>query len=111
MNEVVPGGYTPQFGGNLIDASIVGGLRGEMDNGLLYDFSMSYGRNKASFFLDNTWNPSLGPDGFVNGALQRKFELGSYVQSENNINLDFVLPIAMDGLASDLNVRVRCRVS
>jgi len=102
LNQVVPGGYTPQFGGNLVDASIVGGLRGEMDNGLLYDFSLSYGRNKASFFLDNTWNPSNGPDGFVDGALQRYFDLGSYVQSENNINLDFVLPIAVDGLASDL---------
>lgn len=102
MNDEVPGGYTPQFGGQLQDASIVGGIRGEMDNGLLYDFSLSYGRNKASFFLDNTWNPSNAVDGFVNGELQRKFELGSYVQSENNINLDFVLPIAMDGLASDL---------
>ena len=102
MNQLVPGGYTPQFGGELIDASIVGGLRGEMDNGLLYDFSLSYGRNKASFFLNNTWNPSNGPDGIVEGALQRDFELGSYVQSENNINLDFVYPIAVDGLASDL---------
>lgn len=102
LNEVYPGGYTPQFGGNLIDASIVGGVRGEMDNGLLYDFSLSYGRNKASFFLANTWNPSNGPDGIVNGVLQSKFDLGSYVQSENNINLDFVLPIAIDGLASDL---------
>jgi iron complex outermembrane receptor protein len=102
MNEVAPGGYTPRFGGNLLDTSIVGGLRGEMDSGLLYDFSLSYGRNKASFFIDDTWNPSNGPDGFVNGELQRAFDLGSYVQSENNINLDFVLPIAMDGLASDL---------
>jgi len=102
VNEVYPGGYTPQFGGNLTDASIVGGLRGEFDNGLLYDFSLSYGRNKASFFLANTWNPSNGPDGFVNGALQSKFDLGSYVQSENNINLDFVLPIAVDAFASDL---------
>lgn len=102
VNTVYPGGYTPQFGGNLIDASIVGGMRGEMDNGLLYDFSLSYGRNKASFFLKNTWNPSNGPDGFVNGELQSEFDLGSYVQSENNINLDFVLPIAVDGLASDL---------
>ena len=102
MNQVVPGGYTPQFGGNLVDASIVGGIRGEMDSGLLYDFSMSYGRNKASFFLDNTWNPSLGPDGIIQGELQRYFDLGSYVQSENNINLDFVLPIAVDAFASDL---------
>jgi len=102
LNTVYPGGYTPQFGGNLVDASIVGGIRGEMDNGLLYDFSLSYGRNKASFFLANTWNPSNGPDGFVNGKLQSSFDLGSYVQSENNINLDFVLPIAVEGLASDL---------
>ena len=102
MNQIVPGGYTPQFGGQLQDASIVGGVRGEMDNGLLYDFSLSYGRNKASFFLDNTWNPSNGPDGIVNGELQRYFDLGSYVQSENNINLDFVLPIPTDMFASDL---------
>ena len=103
MNQLVPGGYTPQFGGELIDASIVGGIRGELDNGLLYDFSASYGRNKASFFLNNTWNPSNGPNGIVNGALQRDFDIGSYVQSENNINVDFVLPIAMDAFASDLN--------
>ena len=104
MNQVVPGGYTPQFGGQLQDASIVGGVRGEFDNGLLYDFSASYGRNKASFYLDNTWNPSLGPDGIIQGELQRYFDLGSYVQSENNINLDFVLPIAMDAFASDLTL-------
>ena len=102
MNQVVPGGYTPQFGGELKDASIVGGIRGEMDSGLLYDFSAGYGRNKVSFFLNNTWNPSNGPDGIVNGELQRDFDLGSYVQSETNINLDFVLPIAMDMFASDL---------
>jgi iron complex outermembrane receptor protein len=71
MNQLVPGGYTPQFGGELIDASIVGGVRGELDNGLLYDFSASYGRNKASFFLNNTWNPSNGPNGIIEGQLQR----------------------------------------
>jgi iron complex outermembrane receptor protein len=102
MNQVVPGGYTPQFGGELQDASIVGGIRGEMDSGLLYDFSASYGRNKVSFFLNNTWNPSNFPDGIIEGELKRDFDIGSYVQSENNINLDFVLPIAMDAFASDL---------
>ena len=43
MNQGVPGGYTPQCGGNLVDASIVGGIRGEMDSGLLYDCSRSSG--------------------------------------------------------------------
>jgi len=78
MNQIVPGGYTPQFGGELVDASIVGGVRGELDNGLLYDLSASYGRNKASFFLNNTWNPSNGPNGIIEGQLQRDFDIGSH---------------------------------
>ncbi len=76
LNQVVPGGYTPQFGGGLKDASIVGGIRGYFNDQLSYDFSGSYGRNKVSFFLNNTWNPSNGPDGIVNGALQRDFDIG-----------------------------------
>jgi iron complex outermembrane recepter protein len=100
----MPGGYTPQFGGKLTDASIVGGIRGELANGLAYDFSGSYGRNKVEFFLNNTWNPSRGPDGIVNGELQRDFAVGDYVQSEANLNLDFVYPIALDMFASDLTL-------
>jgi iron complex outermembrane receptor protein len=102
-NEVMPGGYTPQFGGTLHDASIVGGIRGEMTDHLSYDFSGGYGRNKVSFFLNRSWNPSRGPDGISNGQLQRNFELGSYVQSEVNLNADFVLAIPMQSLASDLS--------
>lgn len=104
LNQVLPGGYTPQFGGTLKDASIVAGIRGEYSPQLSYDFSASYGRNKASFFLNNTWNPSNGPNGIVNGALQRDFEIGSYVQSEVNLNADFVYTVPVDGLASDLSI-------
>jgi iron complex outermembrane receptor protein len=104
MNQVVPGGYTPAFGGNLQDASIVAGIRGEFNPNFTYDFSASYGRNKVSFFLNNTWNPSNGPDGFVNGALQRDFDIGSNVQSETNFNADFVYSMPVDGLASDLSI-------
>jgi iron complex outermembrane receptor protein len=103
LNDIAPGGFTPQFGGQLQDVSIVGGLRGEMANGLVYDFSGGYGRNKVDFFLNNTVNPSLGPDGIVDGELQRDFNVGSYVQSEVNVNLDFVYPIKVDMLASDLS--------
>jgi iron complex outermembrane receptor protein len=104
LNQVVPGGYTPEFGGKLDDASIVGGLRGEMGNGLFYDFSGSYGRNAIRFFLNNTWNPALGPDGIINGELQRDFDIGSYIQSETNFNADFVYPIANNMFASDINL-------
>ena len=103
-NTVMPGGYTPQFGGKLTDASIVGGIRGELANGFAYDFSGSYGRNKVEFFLNNTWNPSRGPDGIINGELQRDFGVGDYVQSEANLNVDFVYPIALDMFASDLTL-------
>ena len=104
MNQVVPGGYTPKFGGALQDASIIAGIRGEFNSNFTYDFSASYGRNKVSFFLNNTWNPSNGPDGFINGALQRDFDIGSNVQSETNFNADFVYSMPVDGLASDLSI-------
>jgi len=103
LNQLVPGGYTPRFGGTLEDTSIVGGMRGEFDNGLQYDFSASFGRNAVEFFLNNTWNPSRGPDGISNGELQRDFNVGEYIQSETNFNADFVLPINVDAFASPLN--------
>ena len=80
------------------------GVRGEYSPQLTYDFSGSFGRNAVNFFLNNTWNPSLGPDGIQNGQLQRDFDIGSYVQSEVNFNADFVYTVPVDGLASDLNV-------
>ena len=104
LNQLVPGGYTPQFGGNLKDASLIAGVRGQISPRLSYDLSGSYGRNKVSFFLNNTWNPSNGPDGIVNGALQRDFDIGSYVQSEVNFNADFVYTVPVSSFASDLSI-------
>ncbi len=104
MNQVVPGGYTPAFGGLLRDASLFAGFRGNLTDDLTYDISAGYGRNKVSFFLNNTWNPSNGPNGIVNGALQRDFDIGSYVQSETTLNADFVYSMDVDAFASDLNV-------
>ncbi len=103
LNQLLPGGYTPRFGGILEDTSIVGGIRGEFQNGISYDFSGSFGRNAVEFYLNNTWSPSLGPDGIINGELQRNFRAGEYIQSETNFNADFVWPIAVDAFASDLS--------
>jgi iron complex outermembrane receptor protein len=104
VNQIYPGGYTPQFGGALSDASLVIGLRGELDNGIAYDFSGSYGRNKAAFFLANTWNPSRGPENIVAGVFQNSFDLGSYIQKERNFNADFVYSWDVGGFASPVNV-------
>ncbi|WP_068303113.1 TonB-dependent receptor plug domain-containing protein [Kordiimonas lacus] len=97
FNEMFPGGFTPQFGGQLNDAAIAMGYRGEMDNGLAYDVSMHVGRNQADFFIKNTVNPSLG------SLTPTEFELGSYIQLEKNFNADLSYPIDV-GFFSDLNV-------
>ncbi|MFT4886608.1 MAG: iron complex outermembrane receptor protein [Pseudohongiellaceae bacterium] len=104
LNSILPGGYTPSFGAGLKDASIVAGIRGEFSPNFTYDFSGSYGRNAVGFRISNSWNPSNGPDGIVNGQLQQAFELGSNVQSETNFNADFVYTLPVDGLASDLSI-------
>ncbi|MDA1369662.1 MAG: TonB-dependent receptor [Proteobacteria bacterium] len=104
LNQILPGGYTPQFGGQLKDASMVTGIRGDLSPNLTYDLSASYGRNKAGFFLNNTWNPSNGPNGIINGALQRDFDIGSYTQTETNFNADFVYTMPVEGFASDLSI-------
>jgi len=97
--ETIPGGFTPRFGGNSQDFSIVGGLRGELDwgTGLQYDFSASYGTNSVDFFINNSINASLGPNS------PRDFVPGGQEQIETNLNADFVYALET-GLASDLNI-------
>lgn len=88
----LPAGYTPFLDGEQEDYSLVLGARGEFDNGLLYDFSVSYGRNELEYYLNNTINPDLG---LVNGEIpQRNFDVGGYEQEEVNLNADFSLPLS-----------------
>ncbi len=97
-NNLYPGGYTPSFGGDVEDISAVVGLRGSLNNGLTYDFSIGLGRNETAFRISNTWNPSLGP------TSPTEFDLGTYVQVEQQYNADFTFPVQVDAFASDLNV-------
>ena len=86
MNEVAPGGYTPRFVGNITDTSLTIGRRGDITDGFLsghtYDLSGSVGRNEADFGLNNTVNPSMGPD------TPRNFTTGSYIELEKTFNFD-----------------------
>jgi len=86
MNQVAPGGYTPRFLGNITDTSLTIGRRGDISNGILngysYDVSGSVGRNEADFGLNNTVNPSMGPD------TPRNFRTGSYIELEKTFNFD-----------------------
>jgi iron complex outermembrane receptor protein len=86
LNQAAPGGYTPRFIGNITDSSFTMGRSGEIANGMMagtaYDVSGSVGRNEATFGLNNTFNPSMGPDS------PRDFETGSYIQLAKTFNVD-----------------------
>ena len=82
FQEMFPGGFTPNFGGDLTDNSIVLGLRGTTNGGLNWDASVSTGANEVDFFIVNTVNASLGPDS------PNEFDPGLYEQEELNVNFD-----------------------
>ena len=72
--ERFPGGFTPQFGGDVTDYSTAFGLRGETGGGWDYDLSYVFGYNKTEFFMHNTINPQLAarqndiPTSYIPGA-------------------------------------------
>ena len=83
-----PGGFTPQFGGDLIDYSIVGGLRGFAQNGFAWDASFSRGTSEIDQFIFDTVNASLGFD------TPTSFRPGIYRQDETNLNFDVSYPVS-----------------
>jgi len=87
FNELFPGGFTPRFGSELNDASLVTGLRGSWDGGLNWDVSAGTGRHEAEFYLRNTVNASLGPNS------PTKFTTGTYIQREHSFNADLSFAI------------------
>ena len=84
INELLPGGFTPRFGGTTLDYSVLAGLRGETGNGLSWDLSAGTGVSDVDFFINNTVNAALGP---ANPG-DRRFDPGDYAQRETGVNLD-----------------------
>ncbi len=82
FNELLPGGFTPRFGGTVKDSSLVFGTKGELGNEWGYDISVNLGRNEIDFAIKNTINPSLGPD------TPFEFSPGKYIQSEQTFDFD-----------------------
>ncbi len=82
-----PGGFTPQFGGDLIDYSVVGGIRGFASNGFTWDLSASKGTSEIDQFILDTVNASLGFD------TPTSFRPGIYRQDETNLNFDVAYPV------------------
>ena len=82
LHSRFPGGFTPQFGGDLLDYSFVSGLRGFMSNGLTWDASINFGTSKVDQFIFDTVNASVGYD------TPTSFNPGTYQQTAVNANFD-----------------------
>jgi iron complex outermembrane receptor protein len=85
--DVLPGGYTPYLVGDQIDFANSLGLRGEFDGGMLYDLSLTYGRNRIAYTLYNTLSPNWGPQS------RRDFRPGDLEEEDINFNADFSMPL------------------
>ena len=82
-----PGGFTPQFGGDMIDYSFVAGLRGFTGGGLNWDASVNIGSTEVDQFIYDTVNASLGYD------TPTSFRPGIYAQDDLNLNFDVSMPV------------------
>ena len=82
-----PGGFTPQFGGDMVDHSLVTGLRGFTSGGLNWDASVNIGSTEVDQFINDTVNASLGYD------TPTMFNPGIYGQDDVNLNFDVSMPV------------------
>jgi iron complex outermembrane receptor protein len=91
----LPAGFTPYLDGAQDDSSIVVGVHGEFESGMLYDFSFNYGKNELDYFLNNTVNGDLPLVGECPACeiSQRDFDVGGYAQQETTVNADFSMPM------------------
>jgi len=100
FQKLFPGGFTPQFGAYVLDASAVVGLKGAGDR-LSWDASASWGKSNMDFYMYNTVNASLGPEQPCADPSSRDisfvvpeqrctpwFDPGIYDQQETNLNFD-----------------------
>jgi len=94
FNEILPGGFTPNFGGNIVDTALTMGTRGEINETLRYDISGTVGFNESSYIIFDTLNPSLG------AASPRDFNPGKHTQLEKSFNIDLVkeLDVGLDDM-------------
>lgn len=81
-------GFTPRFEGFQTDLSIIFGLKGKLNNGVVYDLSTTYGSNRINYILNNSLNSSWGP------GSQTVFRPGDLKQADLNFNLDLAKAIS-----------------
>jgi len=90
FNEILPGGFTPLFGGIISDASWVLGVRGKTSSEWDYDLSVGIGYSEIDYEISRTVNPSLGPN------TPFSFKPGLASQLEKNVHLDLFKQFIID---------------
>jgi iron complex outermembrane recepter protein len=91
FNMMFPGGFTPRFGGDVIDSALTAGMKGYFKNGIGYDFSATVGRSETEFNIFNTVNPSMGSNS------PNDFNAGAYIELDKSANADFTQEVQLDG--------------
>ncbi|AXA92140.1 TonB-dependent siderophore receptor [Massilia sp. YMA4] len=93
---IYPNGFLPIIAPDVDDFSIAGGVTWNL-NGWDMDSSLSYGKNKMDYTIENTLNRSLG------AASPTSFDAGGYSYDQLTYNLSAVREFDV-GLKSPLNV-------
>ena len=96
-----PGGFTPQFGGDIEDSSIAFGLKGEFSDNLTYDISYVTGKHEVDFFMKNTINPQLAS---MEVDIPTLYKPGGYAEEDWTFNLDLTTEIDVEAFHSPLSV-------
>ena len=94
-----PGGFTPQFGGEVLDYSFAAGVRGVLGNDWLFDVSGQMGHSETAFFMHNTINPQLVA---MQMNIPTSYKPGTYLQTDRVFDVNLSKPLEMEGLASPL---------
>lgn len=97
FNELFPGGFTPQFGGIIQDATLVTGLKGQILGNWFYDLSLGLGYSEIDYRITQTVNPSLA------NRSPTEFSPGLAVQYERNLNIDLFRQF---NLQNDLSLNI-----
>jgi iron complex outermembrane receptor protein len=98
FSSYYPAGFTPRFYGTTQQFFGAVGYKGTSSSGISYDFSGTTAQNSLAVSLQDTINPSLGPQS------PKSFYDGKFVQKETNFNLDLSYPWMVPVFASPISV-------
>ncbi|MES2160279.1 MAG: TonB-dependent receptor [Pseudomonadota bacterium] len=101
--SIYPDGFLPKIAPTVDDYSAAGGITwsiGDWD----MDSSLSYGKNKMAYTIENTLNRSIGP------GSKTSFDAGGFAYDQLTYNLSGVRSVDIAGLAAPLNVALGAEV-